>query len=210
MIGVTKILFQGDSITFAWRNYDDPVDMGQGFPNMIAGRLGLDAPDQYEFCNRGVNGSRVVGIYTRIKKDIINEKPDWVSILIGINDSWLEFTEQAGVDAARYKKIYKMLIDEVLEALPNTRFILLEPFVLNGSMTSGFYGLLREQMKLKSKSVQELAEEYHFPFVALQEDLDRMAENVSDEYYLYDGIHPSLAFHQFIADKWIEVFKKYE
>ena len=205
-----KILFQGDSITYAWRNYDIPTDLGQGYPNLIAGRLGLQYPDKYEFINRGVNGSRIVSIYTRIRKDIINLKPDYVSILVGINDAWLEFSEGAGVDTERYKRIYSMLIDEVLEELPDTRFILLEPFVLKGSMTNDFYEPLHEQVRFRGEAVREIAEEYHMPFIPLQTELETMAMRVSAEYYLYDGIHPSMVFHQFIADKWIETFQQWE
>ncbi len=38
----------------------------------------------------------------RIKRDIINLKPDIMSILIGVNDVWHEFGDANGVDAQKY------------------------------------------------------------------------------------------------------------
>lgn len=66
------ILFQGDSITDAGRNRDNPSNMGQGYPNFVAGRLGLQKPGMYEFYNRGISGNRIVDLYARMKSDILN------------------------------------------------------------------------------------------------------------------------------------------
>jgi len=103
-----KILFQGDSIT-----------AGQIYVNMVSGRLGADYPGEHEFINRGISGNRVVDIYARIKKDIINLKPDFMSILIGVNDVWHEVDYMNdGVDADKYGMVYELLIQEVKAALP--------------------------------------------------------------------------------------------
>lgn len=48
-----RILFQGDSITDVGRARNDPRNMGQGYPVMVAGELGLRFPGKYEFINRG-------------------------------------------------------------------------------------------------------------------------------------------------------------
>ena len=54
-----KILFQGDSITDSNR-VKDGVHMGNGYPLLVKGTLGLESPRRYEFFNRGVSGNRVV------------------------------------------------------------------------------------------------------------------------------------------------------
>lgn len=48
-----RILFQGDSITDVGRARNDPRNMGQGYPVMVAGELGLRFPGKYEFINPG-------------------------------------------------------------------------------------------------------------------------------------------------------------
>ena len=101
-----KILFQGDSITDADRRDDFNCDLGRGYPVYVAGRLGLEQPDAYQFVNRGISGNRIVDVYARIKQDIINLKPDVISFLIGVNDAWHEISGQNGVATDKFKKIY--------------------------------------------------------------------------------------------------------
>ena len=112
------ILFQGDSITDAGRSREDDANLGLGYPTLVKGELGFEYPGRYTMLNRGISGNRVVDLYARIKADIINLKPDVMSILIGVNDVWHELGGHNGVDAEKYFKIYSMLIEEIKEALP--------------------------------------------------------------------------------------------
>ena len=106
-----KILFQGDSITDVLRRGDDDNYIGMGYPLLVKGVLGYEHPGEYTFYNRGVSGNRIVDVYARIKKDILNLKPDFISILLGVNDVWHEVSPTPnGVDA---DKFYAM-IDEFL------------------------------------------------------------------------------------------------
>ena len=59
-----KILFQGDSITDVGRNTNNGSlnSIGQGYPCLIASRLGADEPETYEFVNRGISGNRIVDV----------------------------------------------------------------------------------------------------------------------------------------------------
>ena len=117
------ILFQGDSITDADRNYHDDSKRGLGYPQLVTASLGYDNPGEYSFINRGISGNRIVDVYARIKKDIINLKPDIMSILIGVNDVWHEYNpKHNGVATAKFEKIYSMLIEEIKEELESYGF----------------------------------------------------------------------------------------
>ena len=85
------IVFQGDSITDAIRNCENDNYMGSGYATMVAGELGLSEPNEYKFYNRGISGNRVLDLYARWKTDCLNLKPDYLSILVGINDVWHEY-----------------------------------------------------------------------------------------------------------------------
>ena len=140
------ILFQGDSITDAGRSYERNDMRGRGYATMVSGELGLSYPEEYEFINRGISGNRIVDIYARMKSDIINLKPDYMSLLIGVNDVWHEFYENPnGVATDKFEKVYSMLIEELKEALPDLKIMILEPFVLKGSgrVFGQFHGLDR-------------------------------------------------------------------
>ena len=58
-----------------------------------------------------------------------------LSVLIGINDIRHEIGNQNGVSLERFERMYRMLIQDTLERLPNVKIILCEPFVLEDIAT---------------------------------------------------------------------------
>lgn len=196
------ILFQGDSITDCGRG----DGMGKGYPLLVSASLGFDFPNEYNFINRGISGNRVVDVYARIKADIINLKPDVMSILIGINDVWHEFTRENGVDAEKFYKIYSMLIEEVKEALPNIKIFILEPFVLPGESNAEKYDEWRPEVRKRAEKARLIAEKYGLPFVTLQDKFDDACKTAPADYWLIDGVHPTQMGHELIKREWIKAF----
>lgn len=209
------ILFQGDSITDAGRSRTDNGAMGNGYPTLVAGHLGAAYPYAYSFVNRGISGNRVVDLYARIKMDMINLKPDYMSILIGINDVWHEIFDKNGVAAEKFEMVYGLMIEELLQALPNLKLMLLEPFVLPGSATRsdennpGRWEYFRAETDLRREAVKRLAGKYDLVFVPLQDKFDAVnADAPADGYWLVDGVHPTAAGHELIKQAWLEAFNK--
>ena len=210
-----KILFYGDSITDAGRvraTNGHINELGYGYVRVIADRLTGVAPEKYDVVNRGISGNRVVDLYARIKCDCWNENPDIVSILIGINDIWHEIDSCNGVEIDRFEKVYRMMIEDTQKALPNTKIILCEPFVLEGIATVA-EGTDRYERFCQAyeyaKVVEKLAKEYALPFVELQQAFTEKAKESKAEYYLADGVHPHTAGATLIANEWLKVFNEY-
>lgn len=209
------ILFQGDSITDAGRDKEKDVSVGRGYAVLVKADLSANEPYQYRFYNRGVSGNRVVDLYARIKKDMINLKPDYMSILIGVNDVWHEYTRQNGVSAEKFEKIYSMMIEELQEALPALKIFILEPFVLPGSATENNdehparWEFFRSEVELRAQAAKRVAEKYNLPFVPLQEMFDEVnADAPESGYWLADGVHPTAAGHELIKRKWLKTFQE--
>lgn len=200
------ILFQGDSITDAGRLRDNPLHLGWGYPQFVAGRLGLEQPGRFRVLNRGISGDRVVDIYARMKRDILNLKPDVLTILVGVNDVWHELELENGVDAPKFRKIYGMLLQEIREALPRTRIILMEPFVAAGSATKAHMDYFSREVALRAEAVRALAAEFGLPLIRLQQELDAMSLDLPEDWWLADGVHPTAPFHQYLADRWLDTF----
>lgn len=208
------ILFQGDSITDAGRSRENPVVLGTGYPLLVKASLGFENPGEYTFLNKGVSGNRSVDVYARIKADIINLKPDIMSILIGVNDVWHEVSYKNGVDTEKYEKICCMMLDEIFSALPDIKIMILEPFVLKGTATENtddipdkwdqFYYGVRE----KAAAARRIAEKYGLPFVELQNKFDEAAKLAENSYWLSDGVHPTSMGHELIKREWIKCFEK--
>lgn len=174
---------------------------------LVKARMLFEEPNEYEFINKGISGNRIVDLYARIKKDIINLKPDVMSILIGVNDVWHEFDYENGVDAEKYFKFYSMLIEEVKEALPDIKIMIFEPFVLLGSGTNRYYDKFRAEVELRAEKAKLIAEKYNLPFISLQQKFDEVYETAPEGYWLGDGVHPTLAGGELIAREWIKAFK---
>ena len=207
MTQMKTILFQGDSITDAMRYKEVDGYMGSGYATMTAGKIGLNYPGKYNILNRGISGNRSCDLYGRVRADIINLKPDILTILIGVNDTWHELEVQNGVSVARYEDLLNMLIEDVKKALPEIKIILLEPFVMLGSGTEQYYDAFAEDVVKRQEVCRKLAEKYELPYVLLQEKLEALAAKCSKEYVLYDGVHPTFAGHALISEALYETLK---
>ena len=211
-----RILFQGDSITDCGRSREVLTDVGNGYPYLVRAHYGLEKPGQFEILNRGISGNRSVDVYARIKADIINLKPDYMSILMGVNDVWHELAIGNGVATPKFEKIYTMLIEEVLEALPDIKLMILEPYALPGAATEGVledgrdkYTVFRKDTEDKAAACRRVAEKFSIPFVPLQAKLDEMQKAYGTESVSGDGVHPNVTGHLLIARAWMEAFEKY-
>lgn len=209
-----RILFQGDSITDCDRRRSDYYHLGLGYPHLIKASLGFECPGEYEFINRGVSGDRIVDLYARIKMDFINLKPDYASIYIGVNDTWHEINDDNGVDTAKFEKIYTMLIEEIKEACPETKLMLIAPFVLEGSGSCNTeekptkFNTFREDVAQKAAVVKRIAEKFDLALVELQPAFDEACKMAPASYWTGDGVHPGECGHELIKRLWLEAFEK--
>ena len=208
------ILFQGDSITDALRNRERDVYAGNGYPTLVAGRLGYEEPGQYAFINRGISGNRIVDLYARIKIDLINLKPDVLSILIGVNDVWHEMSHENGVSAEKFEMVYDWLLTEVKQALPDVRILILEHFVLLGSATEATeekperWEYFKTETPLRAAAAKRLAQKHGATFVPLQQRFDEACKLAEASYWLHDGVHPTAMGHELIAREWMKAFRE--
>ena len=209
------VLFQGDSITDCGRNRETNNHMGHGYATMAAGALMADNPGAYQCLNRGISGNRIVDLYARIKFSIINLKPDYLSILIGVNDVWHECSSQNGVSAEKFEFVYGLLIEEIKQALPDIKIMILEPFCLRGSATvsteerPGRWEYFYNEVPLRAQAAKRVAEKYGLVFVPLQSVFDEAErQEPSEGYWLLDGVHPTAAGHELIKRQWLKGFAK--
>jgi len=203
-----KVLFQGDSITDGGRIKDNTWDlnhqMGHGYASIINSYLGAKYPEKKpEFINRGISGNRISDLYGRWIEDTLLHKPDVISILIGINDAYFTINSECGSEYERFKKIYRLLIEEAKEQNPNVKFVLMEPFVLPVGEVLKAYDKYLKQITPLQKATKEIAEEYGAIFLPLQEKFSELAEKYGASYWMWDGIHPTVSGHQIIADEWL-------
>ncbi len=202
-------LFQGDSITDAGRKRDEIGKESHGYPTFVEGKLGCQYPGEIEFYNMGVSGNRVVDMYARIKRDFLNIKPDYATVLIGVNDVWHELNDDPnGIADPKYFRIYCDFIAEILEELPNCKIMILEPFILRASGTEVCYEYFRAEVEKRAASAKRVAEKFDLPFIPLQAKFDELTKLAPPSFWLMDGVHPTPAGHEVIANAVVEKFNE--
>lgn len=204
-----KILFFGDSITDAGRSRDrrGNARYGYGYVMQIVGRLFESEPMKHEIINSGIAGDRTVDMYARIKADVWNFKPDVLSILAGVNDACLDVIHHNGVELDRFERIYRMIIEDTVKALPDTKIIICEPFLGRGSETDARYDELREEVSKYAKAIRRIANDLSIPFVPLWEKISEATERHGEGSMLYDGVHPSVEGATLIANEWLKAYR---
>ena len=105
-------LLQGDSITDFYRT-GPPINaqwhlLGRGYPQYVEALLDSRYPERHiRVVNRGVSGDTSKTLKARWQADTFEPKPDWVSILIGINDIWRQFDLPIGPELHVYPADYR-------------------------------------------------------------------------------------------------------
>lgn len=202
----TRILFQGDSITDGNRGRNNDLNhiLGHGYQFIIACKFGAELPERkLTFINRGISGDRVSGLLRRWQTDIIDLKPDILSILIGVNDLG------SGVSAEQYEKQFDQLLADTVNTLPNVKIVLCEPFGLPVGGKAANWEQYRADLAERQAIVARLGQKYHAPVVHFQKMFEDAVQRVPADYWIWDGVHPTCCGHQLMADEWIRTVRNY-
>lgn len=206
------ILFQGDSITDGNRLKDNEWDlnhqMGHGYAYIVNSTLGAKYPEKnLKFVNKGISGNKAGDLYARWIEDAINIKPDILSILVGINDCEQFRLYGNNSDSVCFEKIYRLLLDDMIQHNPDVKIVLMEPFGLPVGERKENFAEMYDMLKGYQQATKRVAEDYCAVFVPLQDKFFELSEEFSPDYWCWDGVHPTVCGHQIIAEEWMEKCK---
>lgn len=206
------ILFQGDSITDGnrGRNTDPNHIMGHGYAFSIASRVGADYPEKrYQFYNRGISGNKVNDLEKRWQAETLDLKPDVLSILVGVNDSSsVVFNREPIIPVEKYEEIYTSLLEQTKAAFPAIIFVLCEPFILKGGRVTENWEAYHSDIVQRQAIVRKLVVKFDAVLVGFQEVFDRACEKAPADYWIWDGVHPTVAGHELMAREWLKQVEK--
>jgi lysophospholipase L1-like esterase len=202
------ILFQGDSITDGnrGRNNDPNHIMGHGYAFSIASRLGADYPEKnYHFINRGISANKIIDLAARWQTDTLDLNPDILSILIGVNDSSSVVVNwEPVVSVEKYEELYNDLLEQTKAKFPNIVLVLCEPFILKVGQVKEHWDAYQADITPRQAVVKKLAQDFDAVFVGFQEVFDKACEKAPADYWIWDGVHPTVAGHELMAREWIK------
>jgi lysophospholipase L1-like esterase len=200
------VLFQGDSITDCGRDRADPRSLGAGYPASIA-RLydALFPGHSVTFLNRGVSGDRSSEMLRRYDADVLALKPDIISILIGVNDTWRRYDSNDPTTADAFERNYRTFLQNIKRDLPAVRIVMIEPFLLNTKADKRSW---RVDLDPKIDAIRLLAREFADIFIPMDGlYVSHLAYGIhgglKDADITEDGVHPTPTGHALIAQTWL-------
>ncbi|CAL1518398.1 SGNH/GDSL hydrolase family protein [Chitinophaga sp. MM2321] len=205
------VLFQGDSITDAGRKREnnDPNNvgaLGTGYALMAASGLLLKHADKnLRFYNKGISGNKVYQLADRWDAECLDMKPDVLGILVGVNDFWHTLTGNYKGTIKTYRDDYEKLLDRTKQRLPDVQLIIGEPFAVTGvkAVDAKWYPAFDEYRV----AARELADKYKAAFIPYQAVFNKAQQAAPGAYWTGDGVHPSVAGAQLMAEAWMQCIK---
>ena len=195
----------GDSVTDCGRarpiGRKQHNNLGDGYVRHFDAMLTSRYPERnIEVLNVGCSGNKVTDLAHRWQSDVLDLSPDWLSVMIGINDVWRFYDSPCSkdqVDAKTYEATYRRILDQTRSQLKG--LLLASPFFIEANKQDP----MRQQMGQYARIVEQLAKDYDAIFVDAQAAFDQFLAHKSSHYIAWDRIHPNPTGHQILADAFL-------
>jgi len=202
----SRLLMIGDSITDAGRAR--PVGegrdgLGNGYVAQIDALIQAAAPQQrIRVINMGCSGNTVRDLAARWQTDVLDLRPDWLSIMIGINDVWRQFDSPLQGERHVLPDEYRRTLGAIVErARPAIRgLVLMTPYYIEPSRSDP----MRARMDEYGQIVRRTAERYDAVLVDTQTAFDEVLRHVYPAALAWDRVHPTAAGHMVIARAFLK------
>jgi lysophospholipase L1-like esterase len=199
-----KLLMIGDSITDT--NRARPVgegsgraeEMGKGYVAMVDALLGCAYPQLgVSVVNMGISGNTVRDLKARWQTDVLDLRPDWVSIMIGVNDVWRQYDSPRQKNRHVYLPEFTATLEELLAATqPHVRgVILMTPFFLEPNRRDAMRATLDEY----GQAIRQIAQRHGALLADVQAAFDSLLEHYYPATLSWDRVHPTATGHMLIA-----------
>lgn len=198
-----SILFTGDSITDCGRArpVGQAEGLGQGYVAFLDSLLSACQPEQHiRVLNTGIDGNCVTDLRARWERDVLAHEPDWLSVMIGINDVWSTFGDvwvTDGVTIERYEAVYRSLLEATRPLVRG--LVLMTPYLIESNLADP----ARVRMDAYGRVVERLAADFDAIFVDVQAAFDRYLAHRTARSLCDDRVHPNMTGHMLIARSFL-------
>ncbi len=201
---ISRVLFIGDSITDCGRSRTDLTDLGPGYPKYVAAGWRAACPHGAPaFVNSGVSGDRTKSLLARYDTDFLPVKPDFISILIGINDAWRAFDSNDPTTCEQYAANYRELYLRLRRDFPKAFIMAMEPYLLP---TDPKKAVWHPDLDPKIQAARALASEFADAYLPLDGWLFSLTvgSDITSAMLSADGVHPTEFGHRYIAAHYLD------
>jgi lysophospholipase L1-like esterase len=202
-----RLVMIGDSITDCERKYPYGEGLfqgvGKGYAALVDGMLQAAYPELFiRVTNMGIGGNTVRDLQARWQTDVLDLKPDWLTVMIGINDVWRQFDQPAIPESHVSLEEYEQTLEELVRsALPGLQgLVIMTPFYLEPNDQDR----MRSRMDEFGRAAKRVAERVGALFVDTQAAFASHFDYVHPTALASDRVHPSLTGHLLIARALLE------
>lgn len=198
-----KIVMIGDSITDAGRREIEPP-YGVGYMALVRSFVTARHPELgLTWENRGISGDTVRHLDARWTTDVIDERPDVLTVMIGINDVWRAFGEKVheAVPEDEYRETLTRLINSARQGDGPDLYVG-SPYMIEADRNDP----MRAAMDSRGAIAREVASEVGATFIDVQAAFDRVLASTPHTDWADDRIHPNQPGHAVIAIEFLRAF----
>lgn len=200
------VVFIGDSITDCGRR-DECAPLGNGYVKMTVDLITARYPQRrIKFFNKGIGGDVSPGLRDRWTDDVLPYEPDWVSVLVGINDLHRRFNPdpQLHIPPEKYRQAYSEFLQQTTQAT-KAKLVLMDPFYISkDNNPNSQRTLVLEILAGYINIVREMAEKFDALHVPTHDIFQQQLECRSADTFCPEPIHPNPTGHQIMAHAWLK------
>ncbi len=205
----SKYVLIGDSITDAGRDPSGEATPwgqpghGSGYVGLIEAWIGATRPqDRIRLINRGTSGNTVRDLKGRWQTDVIDLQPDWVSVMIGVNDIWRQFDTPLRVEGHVYIEEYTKTLEAlVAQTRPKVKGLIMgTPHLIEPNRADP----MRKMIDDYGNIVRDIAKKHDAILVDVQAAFDEVMVHTHPMTLAWDRIHPNQTGHMVIARAFLK------
>ncbi|WP_139902152.1 SGNH/GDSL hydrolase family protein [Clostridium thermarum] len=202
----SKLVMIGDSITDAGRNYNVGEgwqdSFGYGYVNLVNGMILSTYPEKkIRIVNKGISGNTIRDLKARWKEDVLDLKPDWLSIMIGINDVWRHYNTplilENRVGEDEFRENYEEIVSSIRPQLKG--LVIMSPYIIEPNKSD----VMRAHIDRYGQIAKEVADKNGAIFVDTQKGFDDFCKVYYSAALSLDRIHPNTTGHMIIAKAFL-------
>lgn len=203
----SKLVMIGDSITDCDRAR--PLGeglfgaIGKGYVSLVDALLTAAYPGRgIRVVNMGTSGNTVRDLKERWQTDVLDLKPDWLSIMIGINDVWRQYDLPAQTEQHVYIEEYEETLNALVKSTrPQLQgLVLMTPFYIEPNAADQ----MRSTMDQYGEVVRKVALKYDAKFVDTQAAFNQVLAHIYPGTLAWDRVHPNMAGHAILARAFLK------
>ena len=180
--------------------------LGNGYVSILQSMFAARHPERLiRIYNAGTSGNTVRDLEARWETDVTAIQPEWLSVMIGINDVWRHFDNPTRPEVAVGIDEYKERLDRLVGSTRRNvkGLFIATPFYIEPNRQDP----MRAMMDEYGEAARAIATRHHCGFVNVQAAFDNFTAHRYPGTIAADRVHPDHTGHFLIAEAFWAAFQ---